>query len=192
MNSIASIQSLKSIKVFCNDFFHYSVEPLIETLVANYIQLKELTLAKTTLSTSSIYSLTKLKTIEKLIFVDIVIVDDINCLLLAVAQLPLLRVFHLHIETAVPAKGITSLLKMVLELSDLYIGISVFDFDIDSYNDMLNTVKKRQNDVKLKITLDSPENQVKVPSEIISSNRQWIDISPADISTDLLIKYHDL
>lgn len=170
---LASIGKLKVLKLNC---FGWSVARLLEAFVNRKTPIEHMELVNGLIDQGTCENIKKMKTIKTLRMNEMVGLAE-HHVLSFVKELQLLHTLHIKTEARINRFGLKAMVRDGNRLACVKIDSPSLLLDVDTYQNMLATVQKREQHIKLDLTIYGNEHQLTVPESIRKgSNEKWFSV----------------
>lgn len=169
---LASMTKLKVLKLNCTKM---SVSCLLEGFVKNKIAIEHLELVNGRIDDATHENIIKMKTIKTLGLNGMAGLIE-HHILSFVKELKLLANLYIKTETRINRSTLRLMVRDGNQLSSVKIDSPLL-LDIDTYNAMLETIRKREHNTRLDLTIYGNEEQLGVPQSIANGpNEKWFSV----------------
>ncbi|XP_031626496.1 uncharacterized protein LOC116342858 [Contarinia nasturtii] len=175
------LAALKNLKVLNLDCMKSSVAQLLQNLVKNSIQIEHLELANGTMNDDTLASINKMKTIKILKLNEIAELTE-NQVVGFTKELNQLEQLHIKTNAKVTKYSLTAMVQNAVRLSCIKIDSPALHLDTYTYDMMLASIRKRDENIKLDLTIYGNCEQILVPEikQLNDQNDRWFCVKELD------------
>ncbi|XP_055325939.1 uncharacterized protein LOC129579788 isoform X1 [Sitodiplosis mosellana] len=176
-NDLLHLSSLQNLKVLKLDLYNV-ISPcrLIEKLITNGVAIEHLRLMNGVGDDTIFEKIAQINTLKVLRLTDIDELNE-NHILSFAKNLKQLETLDIKGRTIFTRYGITEIVRKANRLTHLIIDLPEFILTLPIYLDLLDIIQKREQIIKLELTVFGKNEQIIVPDEVTKGdNEKWISV----------------